>query len=121
LVNSQPIIGRRVQVAEPNEFPYMVFITMAANRYYDPFSPYFCSGSLVTYRDVLASDHCLKNRVPEDIQVNAGSYDIRTSILYHPEWWVTYETWAMHKNIRVQDPGHSLLTIIRVTQYNTVF
>jgi secreted trypsin-like serine protease len=99
-VHSKPIIGQNVVVAEEFEFPFIVFITVAPDRYYDPLGPFYCSGSLVTRRDVLASDHCLRNRVPEDLQVNIGSYDIRTSDIYRPEWWVTYETWAMHRNMQ---------------------
>jgi hypothetical protein len=92
----------------------MVFITMNPDRYYDPSVPFYCSGTLVTRRDILASDHCLKNRVPEDIQINAGSFDLLQTDIYSVLWWVTYETWAMHRSMRIQNPGETLLTIIRV-------
>ncbi|XP_011495251.1 PREDICTED: chymotrypsin-2-like [Ceratosolen solmsi marchali] len=55
---------------------------------------HFCTGALVSSRDVLTSQHCMLNKDEERIRVLIGSSDWRLARVYKILWWFGYESWA---------------------------
>ncbi|XP_011506434.1 PREDICTED: snake venom serine protease NaSP-like [Ceratosolen solmsi marchali] len=113
-VHSVPATGPNIRPTVEYEFPFVVFISTPPNMQQYNINSFFCTGSLISFRDVITAEHCLTNKQLKDVEINAGSHDIRRTTTYYPEWWLSYETWCQHKERAVEYPRNSILTIIRL-------
>jgi hypothetical protein len=118
--HSKAVRGQNVRTVGENDFPYVAFITVTADRYFNPLNPFVCTGSLISQQYILCSEHCLKDKSIDDIVIHVGSHDRQYSNIYNPEWWVSYELWTMHKSRRISNPGEYLLSIIRVNSIENI-
>jgi V8-like Glu-specific endopeptidase len=74
---------------------------------------HFCTGTLVSNRDVLTSEHCVLNKPQNRVKVLVGSVDLRRSVKCNVLWWLGYDTWAQTHHL---PPVYNLndVAIIRV-------
>lgn len=115
IIDASPIIGEKVvQVATRDKFPFIASLQTRVpyNRMGDK---HFCTGSLITYRDVLTAAHCIEDLQPGVFQVVLGIIDLESNYSrYDVSWMVTYDEWAdffhLRRNFELDD-----IAILRVS------
>jgi V8-like Glu-specific endopeptidase len=84
-----------------NEFPFIVAITkhyLVDNQQMN----YICTGSLISKNDVLTSEHCMEGHHLTGIRVIVGSSYLNHGSVYYPEWWITYDQWAVYNGRTIE-------------------
>ncbi|XP_058805557.1 granzyme M-like [Phymastichus coffea] len=93
-----PLYGRDVRLAENNEFPFVVSLSLKSNNI-ESEKNHFCGGSLITYSHVLTAEHCVINKLHYyDLVIKVGSIDLRNTSIYRVAWWITYNQWNVNYN-----------------------
>jgi secreted trypsin-like serine protease len=95
-----------------NEFPFIAVLTKRT-RIINPQEDIICTASLISSKDILTAEHCVRGEGLYDFQVIVGSSDVISQSKYYPGWWITYEPWAYALRI---NNGHQIndIAIIRV-------
>jgi hypothetical protein len=109
----EALVGNAVRKAVPNQFPFIASIVTVVGETYRPSRDVMCTGTLITSKDILTVESCLKNKLPIQIHVYLGNIDLRACQIYYTSWWVSYDTWALYKNIPTIFPGQDI-TMLRV-------
>jgi secreted trypsin-like serine protease len=90
-------MGDNVRAAEENEFLFIVAIAKYYLSNYLRYN-YVCTGSLITKKDILTSAHCLQVRRKYGIVILVGSSHIQRTTRFYPEWWITFDQWAIQNS-----------------------
>jgi secreted trypsin-like serine protease len=92
----EALIGN-IRSAAENEFPFIVAISKSYRQ--DTLNlNYFCAGTLISRKDVLTSEHCLRDQNLNRITVLVGSSYLDRGLRYYPSWWITFDQWAVQNN-----------------------
>jgi hypothetical protein len=112
VVNAKALFGENVKYGKKTNFRFIVSI-MEIPDLNHPFSQlnHICTGTLITLRDVATSAQCVSGYTVNSLKVVAGSNDLRKSESYHISWWITYDDWAKHYNIKKKFDNHDVLNI----------
>jgi secreted trypsin-like serine protease len=105
------MIGQAVRQARENEFPFVV--PLLFNNHHTVDLMRFCTGTLITNKDVLTAEHCLEHKEPEDVVVLVGTIDLSRGTKCYVKWWITYNQWALLDGINIEFQKNDL-AIIRV-------
>jgi hypothetical protein len=82
--------------AEPNEFSFMVSIMNIQSGGLNVTRDLICSGTLISYEDVLTSEHCFNvAETSVGFVIILGSINLLQGIKYYISWWITYDQWAI--------------------------
>jgi V8-like Glu-specific endopeptidase len=68
----------------------------------DPLRDHACTGTLITRKDVVTSEHCVLAEELQNSKIVVGSINLRECQDYFIFWWITYEQWAVAHNIDVE-------------------
>jgi secreted trypsin-like serine protease len=107
-VSVRALIGHNVQLAEVDEFPYIVGIMKIPKKGPQLLKHHICTGTLISLQDVLTAEHCIFNLYPMNIQIVSGSIDLWNGKACFPLWWMTYNQWASNNNIKPEYPSNDL-------------
>jgi V8-like Glu-specific endopeptidase len=89
---------------------------MLINRYNPhPQRDHGCGGTLVSIKDVLTAEHCIRNNNVQDIQIIVGSIDIWRGHKFFPSWWITYDHYTSIKHINNEFKSNDI-AMIRVSR-----
>ncbi|XP_011495567.1 PREDICTED: uncharacterized protein LOC105360373 [Ceratosolen solmsi marchali] len=105
------IIGNNVRQVNTGEFKFIVSLMKINRANSIPNEAHYCTGSLITRKDVLSCAHCLDEEELESSQVLIGSSDLRFGEMLYIYWWITYDQWG--------DSGGPLLSMGMVIGVNT--
>ncbi|KAJ8667263.1 hypothetical protein QAD02_008925 [Eretmocerus hayati] len=93
----ESLIGKNVEKADKEHFRYVVSVGIKNLRSELRLSQ-TCTGVAITSKHVLTTSHCIEHTKPEDVEILAGSIDIRELTdkkdRYDVLRWTTYEMWA---------------------------
>ncbi|XP_058810016.1 uncharacterized protein LOC131675163 isoform X1 [Phymastichus coffea] len=96
-VEAIPLMGDRVVVAEPNEFPFVVSFR---EKSMSGLFQHFCTGSLITRKHVISAAECFEGKILSEIRVVvAGKNWASQGYLYDIYSWLTYNSWAQNNGI----------------------
>jgi secreted trypsin-like serine protease len=107
-----------VRKAGKGEIPFLVAI-VNANRHTSSENTILCTGALISYQDVLTAAHCVNNRLLNNTEVIAGANDVRSGKRYRLIGWLTYNTWAITKNIALMYEINDIV-VLRVNNFKTL-
>ncbi|XP_011493866.1 PREDICTED: uncharacterized protein LOC105359086 [Ceratosolen solmsi marchali] len=79
-------------------------------------------GTLVSYSDVLTSEHCLEGESLPHTAIIAGSIDFRLGIKYHFLWWITYASWCteMKKQLEFDSNDIAMIRLLSTMPNNII-
>lgn len=60
---------------------------------------HFCTGNLITRRNVLTCEHCIIDENVTEVEITIGSMDLRLGQKYGVLEWITYDQWYSEKYI----------------------
>ena len=87
------------QVGE-GTFPYVVALVLTDASNPAAFRQ-ICTGTLVSNRDVLTSEHCVAGNNPDHFQIIVGSRDLRNGVRLSTLFWLSFEEWCRHVGKRI--------------------
>jgi hypothetical protein len=84
---------------------------------------YICTGTLISRNDVLTSEHCLRNERLTRMYVMVGSSYLDSGTIYYPEWWQSYDQWAVFNNLEIVDDVNDIafLNVIIPDEYHLFY
>ncbi|XP_011493881.1 PREDICTED: trypsin-like [Ceratosolen solmsi marchali] len=62
-------------------------------------------------RDVLTSEHCFYGAIVEGIKILVGSIKLSQATQFSPEWWISYNKWAVVNGIDTQHYDNDIVVI----------
>lgn len=92
VVNAIPLNGEKIQSTTTQEFPFVASLQKKIPGKSDG-KKHFCTGSLITTKDILSAAHCIVDKTTHDIQVVFGAINGK-NLKYNVKWMVTYDIWA---------------------------
>jgi hypothetical protein len=108
-------MGQDVKPVRQGQYTFVVSI-MQITADPNPQQDHICMGTLVTKRDVLTNEHCMRSENLNEIQLIIGSNSLLHGTKYYPLWWKTYDEWCLEKNIPIQFDINDV-AIIRVSNF----
>ncbi|XP_011503421.1 PREDICTED: trypsin-4-like [Ceratosolen solmsi marchali] len=99
-ISTKPMIGRNVQIAAENEYPFIVSIIRISQHNTNSVL-HCCTGSLITRKDIATVEHCLENEQEDSMRVVVGAVDYRQGVRFPIQWWITYDVWAIFNGIAI--------------------
>jgi secreted trypsin-like serine protease len=96
------LIGENIRIANVGEFPFVVSIITLSNITNEPARLHRCTASLISRQDVITSEHCLRALDATGYKILMGSCNLIRARSYFPLFWVSYNFWARHSDIRRQ-------------------
>ncbi|XP_011495224.1 PREDICTED: chymotrypsin-2-like [Ceratosolen solmsi marchali] len=107
--------GVNVRFAREGEFPFVVSITNMNRNNQRPEANHVCTGTLVSKRDVVTTDHCVLGFLYHVIEIIVGSHDIRQGTRYFVLWWLSFNQFStIQRSIPVYE--HNDIMMIRLNQ-----
>jgi secreted trypsin-like serine protease len=89
------LIGVNVRLVNENEFPFITsFSRLDINANGELEVQHFCTGSLISKKDVVTAEHCLLEKDLTSIRVIIGSVDVRLGRRYKIFKWLSYNQWV---------------------------
>jgi secreted trypsin-like serine protease len=107
------MVGVNVKEAKPREFPFIVSFMRINTANPRPSSDHICTASLITRSHVLLAEHCTNNKVRNETMILAGSNNLNYGRVYRILWWITFNEWAQHRYIHLQNHMNDI-SIIKV-------
>jgi V8-like Glu-specific endopeptidase len=96
------MIGHNIRDAQENEYSYVVSLMQIDCFLTNPQYDHICTGTLVTRKDVVTSEHCVQDRELDDTKLMVGAVNLWQSRSYNILWWISYEQWAVSHNIVIE-------------------
>jgi hypothetical protein len=93
------MFGENVGLAHEGEFPYIVSVRRANPNNRDTEKDHVCTGVLVSNKDVVTVEHCL-----------------REGNIYYVSWWMSYYEWTLIQNHERQYPQNEIV-MLRVRSF----
>jgi secreted trypsin-like serine protease len=112
-VKVNAMIGENVKLVEQGKFRFAVSILRVRFDNNQRIENHFCTGALISIKDVLTAEHCMINEILSQTYVTIGSVDFRHGTKYEILWWISYDQWARYKVLH-QNFKNNDITIIRV-------
>ncbi|XP_058797612.1 uncharacterized protein LOC131667886 [Phymastichus coffea] len=115
-VEAIPLMGDRVVVAEPDEFPFVVSFRQKFLFYA---FEHFCAGTLITQYHVISAAHCFEGKNISEINVAvAGQNWRKNDLCYRIDSWLTYNSWAQNNGKPMSYPVNDVIIIKLLSKIN---
>jgi V8-like Glu-specific endopeptidase len=114
------MIGQNIRDAQENEFPYVVSFMRIGLFMTNPQLNHICTGTLITRKDVVTSEHCIVGRQISNSKIMVGSVNLRITRRYYILWWISYKQWANGQNITIQFSINDI-AVVRVIIFYEIF
>lgn len=94
LISATPLYGEKIKVVSTQEFSFVASLQKREHHVHNEYE-HFCTGSLISVRDVLTSEHCIIDEQPSDIRVVFRAINSNSdNPTFNVEWMMTYYQWA---------------------------
>ncbi|XP_011501554.1 PREDICTED: chymotrypsin-2-like [Ceratosolen solmsi marchali] len=111
-IDVMALVGDNVRAVNESEYPFIASILL--NRINKSLSP-FCTGILITNKDILTSETCTEYKDPEDIVILIGANNLENRIKYYVEWWKSYNQWSLQTGEDIEIQKYDI-TLLRLTK-----
>jgi hypothetical protein len=96
------MIGANIFDAQENEFDFVVSLMKKGILTSNPVMDHICTGTLITRKDIVTAEHCIRGRDISRTEIMLGSVDLKKCFTYYILWWITYEEWAEIEKIHLE-------------------
>ncbi|XP_011495226.1 PREDICTED: trypsin iota-like [Ceratosolen solmsi marchali] len=110
------MIGQNVRRASPSELNFVIsFKRINYTNNYQRENDHESTGSLISRKDVLTSEHGFAFVQTTGFEILVGSVDLRAGRTYSAIWWITHTQWSTINRVPIKNPVNDI-AIIRLSE-----